>query len=315
METKVFKGDKVKDPILFKVQHEITAWNETVGQRPGIAFIGYMNVPLGKYNIPFHVKSAEALGFNVYNLVQPDSTGEEELLKVIDQANENPDIHAIELLQPLPHWINPLKTLSRIKPEKEAEGFHPENMMHTLFPGYRDSDFTMCLPAALKYIFSFYKYQVRYASEWVLVLDHEFYENPLVNMVARTAMMASVPSDSTLSVISTTSPVLGVTVKRADYLVVVSKKPGIIQPEWLKPGVGIIDIYSNLTDEVPAKNDPQKLVPVIMGGVDTESVNGIASFIVPVPGGLMPVVLAIMFRNVLKNFVRQLQTKKRFLNV
>jgi methylenetetrahydrofolate dehydrogenase (NADP+)/methenyltetrahydrofolate cyclohydrolase len=277
-------------------------------QVPGIAFIGYMNVPLGKYNIPFHVKSAEALGFKVYNTIMPDSSGEKELLHVIDDLNRNPDVHAIELLQPLPRWINPLRAMSRINPEKEAEGFHPENMMQLLFPGYRDKSFTMCLPAALNYIFNYYEHQVRRNSEWVMVLDQEFYENPLVNMVSRTALMASVPSHSTLSVISSASSELNRILPRADYLVVVSKQPDFIRPEWLKEGVGIIDIYSNLTGEVPAKNDPSKLIPEIKGGVNPESVNGIASFVVPVPGGLMPVVLAIMFRNVVKCFVQNLQS-------
>ena len=94
--------------------------------------------------------------------------------------------------------------------------------------------------------------------------------------------------------------------KRADVLVVVTKTPEYIQPEWLKPGVCIIDIYSNLVREVPSKADPSKLVPVIRGGVKVDSVNKIAGVLLPIPGGLMMVVMAILFRNTVISFRKSL---------
>jgi methylenetetrahydrofolate dehydrogenase (NADP+)/methenyltetrahydrofolate cyclohydrolase len=79
--------------------------------------------------------------------------------------------------------------------------------------------------------------------------------------------------------------------------VIVSKTPEYIRPEWLKPGVCILDIYSNLVKEVSSKKDPDKLVPIIRGGVNVDSVQHIAGAILPIPGGLMIVVMAILFRN------------------
>jgi 5,10-methylene-tetrahydrofolate dehydrogenase/methenyl tetrahydrofolate cyclohydrolase len=84
--------------------------------------------------------------------------------------------------------------------------------------------------------------------------------------------------------------------------VVVTKNPEYIQPGWLKPGVCIIDIYSNLVREVPSKTDTSRLIPIIRGGVTAESVNQIASAILPIPGGLMTVVMAILFRNTVISF-------------
>jgi methylenetetrahydrofolate dehydrogenase (NADP+)/methenyltetrahydrofolate cyclohydrolase len=90
--------------------------------------------------------------------------------------------------------------------------------------------------------------------------------------------------------------------KKADYLVIVTKHPEYVKPEWLKPGVCIIDIYSNLVKEIPSKNDPSKLVPIIRGGISAESAKNIASAILPVPGGLMTTVLAILFHNAMLAF-------------
>ncbi|MCK5080001.1 MAG: hypothetical protein KAR09_08655, partial [Bacteroidales bacterium] len=142
--------------------------------------------------------------------------------------------------------------------------------------------------------------------EWVLLLDEEFFSNQLVNMVTRTAFTKAVPKDCILTIINRKSQKLIEHCKRADYLVVVTKEPEYVQVEWLKPGVCIIDIYSNLVKEVPSKKDPGRLVPVIRGGVNVESVLNTAGAILPIPGGLMSVVLAILLRNALTSFVTTL---------
>ena len=89
-------------------------------------------------------------------------------------------------------------------------------------------------------------------------------------------------------------------------MVVVTKDPEFVRPEWLKEGVFIIDIYSNLVKEVPSKKNPDMLVPIIRGGVNVESVVNIASGILPVPGGLMPIVLAVLFRNAVNSFKKEM---------
>ena len=138
--------------------------------------------------------------------------------------------------------------------------------------------------------------------EWVFLLDEEFFSNTLTKMVVRTAASKVVPDDCTVTILNKNSGKLIEHCKRADYLVVVSKTTEYIMPEWLKPGVCIIDIYSNLVREVPSKQDPSKLIPIIRGGVSVESVKGIAGSILPVPGGLMTVVIGILFRNTLLSF-------------
>ena len=95
--------------------------------------------------------------------------------------------------------------------------------------------------------------------------------------------------------------------KRADFLVVVTKFPEYIQAQWLKKGVCIIDIYSNLVKEIPSKTDPAKLVPIIRGGINVASTTGIAGALLPIPGGLMTVVLAILFRNTVTAYKNSLK--------
>jgi methylenetetrahydrofolate dehydrogenase (NADP+)/methenyltetrahydrofolate cyclohydrolase len=137
-------------------------------------------------------------------------------------------------------------------------------------------------------------------------------------MIVRAAASKAVPKECPVSFINRNSGKINELCRRADYLVVVSKYPEYVRPEWLKPGVTIIDIYSNLVKEVPSKNDPSKLVPVIRGGVNVESVMNIAGMIIPVPGGLMTAVLGILFRNALDAFRKRIaisSSRKQFVRL
>jgi len=262
--------------------------------------------PLAKYNIPLHVQLAEALGFKVWKEIEPENVTEEEVFELIEKLNNDDEIHAIVLLQPLPAHLNPIRIINKIDPCKEVEGFHPVNMLSTLIPDIQTTKYPMCLPAALFEMFREAGMQIRKDQEWVFVLDDEFFSNTLTNMIVRTAASKVVPDDCAVTILNKNSQKLIEHCKRADFLVVVSKTPEYIKPEWLKPGVCIIDIYSNLVREVPSKNDPNKLVPVIRGGVNVESVQHIAGAILPIPGGLMTVVMAILFRNTVIAFKNSL---------
>jgi len=306
MKTKVINDTGLRDKILGKVKLEILRLEGIYDKKPGIAFIGFMGVPLGKYNIPFHLKLAADLGFNVFNETQADDISEEALFTKIDNLNTNESIHAIVLLQPLPKHLIPIRIINRIDPCKEVEGFHPQNMMNTLMPDIAEPLYPMCLPTALSELFRNNEMQISEDDEWVLLLDDEFFSNQLVNMVTRTAFTNAVPDDCVLTIVNRNSKKIREHCARADFLVVVTKEPEYVCADWLKQGVCIIDIYSNLVKEVLSKESKDKLVPIIRGGVNIESVQNIAKAILPIPGGLMMVVLAILLRNALNAFVNTL---------
>ena len=164
----------------------------------------------------------------------------------------------------------------------------------------------MCLPTALYELFKNGGVQVQKDQEWVFVLDDEFFSNPFTNMIARIAAIKAVPANNSVTIVNKNSGKLVEHIKRADFLVVVSKDPEYVQPEWLKPGVCIVDVYTNLVKEIPSKKDPNRIVPIIRDGVSVDAVQNIAGAILPIPGGLMSMVLAILFRNVLISFKNSL---------
>lgn len=309
METKIIKGDSLKDRIFLEVALEVARLQGQYNKTPGIAFIGFSGVPLSKYVIPLHVQAAESAGFYVKTEIMDDSATEEQLFTLIDTLNADKDIHAILLLQPLPGHLNPVRIMNHIDRRKEVEGFHPQNMLSTLIPDIQTNLYPMCLPTALIEMFNDAGVKFQHDQEWVFILDNEFFSNTLTHMVVRTAASVVVPHDCSLAIINRNFPKMTEYCKRADVLVVVTKTPEFVQPEWLKPGVCIIDIYSNLVKEVPSKSDPERMVPVIRGGVNVDSVKNIAGVFLPIPGGLMTVVLGILLRNTLISFKHSLENE------
>jgi methylenetetrahydrofolate dehydrogenase (NADP+)/methenyltetrahydrofolate cyclohydrolase len=307
METKIIRGDFVKDKIFGEVRVEIAALQEKVHQVPGIAFVGFYCVPLQKYNIPLHVQTAQSMGMRVTTEILPNEASEKDVFELIDRLNADKTVHAIVLLQPLPDHLVPVRIVNRIDPAKEVEGFHPVNMMGTMIPELETNRYPMCLPTALFEMISEADVHLRKDQEWVYVLDEGFLSNTLVKMIVRAAASSVVPDDCSVTFVNKGSANLEKHCKRADVLVVVTKYPEYVNPGWLKPGVCIIDIYSNLVKDVPSKNDPSKLVPVIRGGVNVDSVMNTAGAILPIPGGLMTVVMAILFRNTVTAFRNQIE--------
>lgn len=308
METFILKGDHPKEAILIETKSEIAALKEKYGRVPGISFIGFKGVPLAKYSIPLHVNLAEALGFKVSLTMKEENVTEEDLFRLIDSLNSDNEIHAICILQPIPPHLNAMRIVNRVDVIKEVEGFHPQNLLSTMLPEVLPGRYPMCLPTALEMIFADAGITTHNDQEWVFLLDDEFLHNDLTNMIVRTAAMTVIPKDCPVTFVNKNSRNIVEHCKRADILIIVTKFAEYVQPEWLKPGVCIIDIYSNLVKEVPSKNDPAMIVPIIRGGIHIDKAQGIAGAILPIPGGLMTVVLALLMRNSVMAFRNHLNS-------
>ena len=93
METKIIKGDLIKESILNEVKTELQELKTYYHKTPGIAFIGFWGAPLSKYNIPLHIQLAEMAGFKVFTEIKTKTTTETEMFSLIDELNHNDDIH------------------------------------------------------------------------------------------------------------------------------------------------------------------------------------------------------------------------------
>lgn len=305
METRVLNGVIYKDRIFFRIKEEINNLSNDSDGKPGITFIAMTgHEPLMKYTLALHEQAAKDLGFNVKTEILSCEAPEKKLFELIDRLNADDSVHAIVLLQPMPAHINAIRIINRIDPVKEVEGFHSSHLVKMLARDVQNIQYPMVLPTALNALFEEAGITKPVGTEWVFVADDEFFSRPFTNMVVKTACPQVVPDNCSITIVNKNSSHLADHIQQADFLFIISKCPGYIQAEWLKPGVCIVDVYSNLIDEIPSKKNPGVLLPVIRGGVFTEEINHAAGVIAPCPGGLMPVVLAVLFSNALKAFKR-----------
>lgn len=316
MKAKIINGTEYQKINFYDIRKEITKLKKKYKRRPGIAFVACVgHLPLMKYTIGFHEKTANELGFKTVVNALPHTVKEEALLEVIDNYNNDDSIDAILLLQPVPKHINALRIIGHIDSRKEVEGFHYENIMENLLHGSNKSRYLMCLPNSLLELFNISGIEIRAGQQFVFVADEDFLSDPFRSMILRAASSIIVPSNCARTLVNIEHPMLFKICEQADFIVVISEKPEFFKPTKLKPNVCIVDIYSNLIDEVPSKKDPKNLIPVIKGGVDTDFVMDKAGTIVPCPGGLMPVLLVVLFRNALLAFKYNMNELKSTLEL
>lgn len=108
-------------------------------------------------------------------------------------------------------------------------------------------------------------------------------------------------ANSTVTVVHTATKDLASHCKRADILIVAAGVPGLVKPEWIKPGACVIDVGVNRVGEKPSKKDPNKMVPILRGDVDFEAAKEIAGWITPVPGGVGPMTITMLMKNTLRS--------------
>lgn len=303
MAARIVKGKDVQSAILSALKEDCETLIKVSGKVPGIAFVAFSEGnPLAIHNLQFHSQIARKVGYQVDAVLLDESTTPLKAKHMLQNLNHQHDIDAILLLQPVPPQFNPLELVTEINPRKEIEGFHPRHLMDMLMKPPEDLFYPMSLPTALHLMLDEAKIDVKKDDEWVFVVDRYFFENPLTNLVSRLASVRTAPYDCPVTIIESTSNKLKTTCQRADLLFVISRQIHFIRPEWIQPGACIIDIYNNYAGDKVSVVDPQKTIPIIKGGVDPEAVKHVAGTIMPVPGGIMPVVLALSMRNVLIAF-------------
>jgi methylenetetrahydrofolate dehydrogenase (NADP+)/methenyltetrahydrofolate cyclohydrolase len=134
-------------------------------------------------------------------------------------------------------------------------------------------------------------------AEVVVVGRSNIVGKPIANMMVQKGPGAN----STVTVVHTRTKDLAGHCKRADILIVAAGVPGLVKPEWIKPGACVIDVGVNRVGEKPSKKNPGKMVAILQGDVDFDAAKEIAGSITPVPGGVGPMTITMLMLNTLKS--------------
>jgi methylenetetrahydrofolate dehydrogenase (NADP+)/methenyltetrahydrofolate cyclohydrolase len=294
MTAKLIKGTDIREEILKEIEEEVAKLKEAHGMVPGLVTILVGENPASISYVTLKIKTAERVGFKEVQDNQPADISEEDLLALIDKYNKDDSIDGILVQLPLPKHIDEKKILNAIDPDKDVDGFHPVNVGRLMIGG-GEVKFAPCTPAGIQEMIVRAGVETS-GAEVVVVGRSNIVGKPIANMMLQKGPGAN----STVTIVHTRTKDLAAHCKRADILIVAAGVPGLVKPEWIKPGACVIDVGVNRVGEKVSEKTGKK-VAILRGDVDFDAAKEIAGSITPVPGGVGPMTITMLMKNTLNS--------------
>jgi methylenetetrahydrofolate dehydrogenase (NADP+)/methenyltetrahydrofolate cyclohydrolase len=294
MTATIIKGTEVRDKILVEIEAEVAEIKEKHGVVPGLVTILLGEDPASMSYVTAKIKTAHKLGFNEIQESQPPDLSEEALLDLVEKYNKDDSINGILVQLPLPDHIDDKKVLNAIDPDKDVDGFHPVNVGRLMIGGDAIK-FPPCTPAGIQEMIVRSGVETS-GAEVVVVGRSNIVGKPIANLMLQKGPGAN----STVTIVHTRTKDLAAHCKRADILIVAAGVPGLVKPEWIKPGACVIDVGVNRIGEKISEKTGKKIA-ILSGDVDFDAAKEIAGYITPVPGGVGPMTITMLMKNTLKS--------------
>ncbi len=260
------------------VRDEISQHVEKLGKEtriiPGLAAVLVGDNPASEIYVRNKRKACEKVGIYSEEHKLASKTTEEELLKLVEQLNNNPKIHGILVQLPLPDHINESTILRAVSPLKDVDGFHPYNV-GLLVEG--NPRFVSCTPGGIMKMLDYYNIEIQ--GKQAVIVGRS-------NIVGKPVSMLLLHRHATVTICHSRTKPLSEVTRRADILVAAIGRANFITGDMIKQGAVVIDVGIN-------RKDDGKLT----GDVDFEAVREKASYITPVPGGVGPMTIAMLLYN------------------
>ena len=235
----IISGTEMRAAILDELRQEVEAIREKHGTVPGLVTILVGENPASISYVTLKVKTALSLGFHEIQDNQPADISEEALLALIDKYNRDPSIHGILVQLPLPKHIDENKVIYAIDPDKDVDGFHPVNLGRMVIGGDAVR-FLPCTPAGIQEMLVRSGVEMA-GAEVVVVGRSNIVGKPISVMLGQKGPGAN----ATVTMVHTRTKDLAEHCRRADILIVAAGVPGLVKPDWIKPGATVIDVGVN----------------------------------------------------------------------
>ncbi len=290
MAAKIINGNEIAAEIREELKNEVALMKEKHGVVPGLVTILVGKNPASVSYVTGKQKTAHELGFYSMQDDQPEDIPEAVLLALVDKYNKDPKIHGILVQLPLPKHINEKRVLNAIDPDKDVDCFHPVNIGRLVIGG-SEARFLPCTPAGIQELIV--RSGVPTSGADVVVVGRS---NIVGKPIAIIMMQKGKGANSTVTVVHTGSRNMEAHCRRADILIVAAGVPGLVKPDWIKPGACVIDVGVNRVGEKKSEKTG-RMVPILKGDVDFDAAKEIAGAITPVPGGVGPMTITMLMKN------------------
>lgn len=279
-------GKKVSEDIKNEIAAEVAKMKANGEKVPHLAAVLVGNDGASLTYVGSKVKSCEKVGFESTLIKLPATISEVELLKKIEELNQDDNIDGFIVQLPLPKQIDEQKVLMAVDPSKDVDGFHPENF------GKMALDMSTFIPATPFGILELLeRYNVETAGKHTVVIGRShIVGRPMSILMGRKGF----PGNSTVTLTHSHTKNINQITTQADIIITALGVPNYLKAEMVKDDVVIVDVgITRVADETTEKGYK------IVGDVDFENVSKKASYITPVPGGVGPMTIAMLLKNTL----------------
>lgn len=266
-------GKAVSAAVKERIRKEIEENNLKIG----LAVVIVGNDQASRVYVNNKKKACELCGIKSYEYALPEETTEYQLLKLIDDLNNDSNVNGILVQLPLPGHIDEKKIIAYISPEKDVDAFNAVNVGKIMIGDY---SFLPCTPAGVMELI--HSTGTEISGKECVVIGRS-------NIVGKPMAMLLLHENATVTICHSKTANLKEVCARADILVSAVGKAGFVTADMVNEGAVVIDVGMN-------RNAEGKLC----GDVDFENVKDKCSFITPVPGGVGPMTIAMLMENTLR---------------
>lgn len=287
-EAKIIDGKAFAAGLRSRVAAGVEALKASHGVTPGLAVVLVGEDPASQVYVRSKERALVELGMNSFDHHESADMTEADLLALIDSLNADPKVHGILVQLPLPGHIDTQKVLSRITPEKDADGFHVVNagLLATGSPGAT----IPCTPLGSLLLIRDVLGRDLSGKHAIVIGRSNIVGKPMANLLLQ--------ANATVTIAHSRTSNLADECRRADIVVAAVGRPEMVRGDWIKPGAVVIDVGIN---RVPGVEEGKTR---LVGDVAFDEAVKVAGAITPVPGGVGPMTIACLMLNTLSSACR-----------
>ena len=279
-------GKAVAAQIKREIAEEVEKIIAGGGKRPHLAAILVGHDGGSETYVANKVKSCEECGFTSTLIRYEENITEEELLKKVDELNNDPEVDGFIVQLPLPKHIDEQKVTEAIDYRKDVDGFHPVNAGR-LAIGL--PCFLSATPNGIMELLARYNIDTK-GKKCVVLGRSNIVGKPMANLM----MQKSIPGDATVTVCHSHTENIAEECRRADIIIAALGQPHFVKADMVKEGAVVIDVGTTRVPDATRKSGFR-----LCGDVDFDNVAPKCSYITPVPGGVGPMTIVSLMKNTL----------------
>lgn len=285
----ILDGKKTARQIKSEIKEQVALLVEKGKKVPGLVTILVGENPASEVYVKSKGKSCIEIGMHSRTEKLPSTVTENDLLELIHAYNLDSNIHGILVQLPLPKHINENRVIAAIDPNKDVDGFHPNNVGNLVIG---NDTLLPCTPAGVQELLK--RYEIETSGKHVVVVGRSnIVGKPIANIMVQKKQFAN----SIVTICHSAAPDLKQFTLQADILIAAIGVSNFITSDMVKQGAVVIDVGINRVEDLNEVKGYK-----LTGDVDFEGVAAKASYITPVPGGVGPMTIAMLMSNTLKAY-------------